>query len=581
MSAPTTERHEDVEEIGEEGRGQDVASSLDCSPAGWRVFSARRELRGIREDENKPWIEMMAAAIMAEDDRGAEADSRNQAEPDEERGIIRTFMHDPDTSDISQPQAERVEDYCFNTTLNQLEAQARAGQRLPCTAWVAEGGDGWYKPAADWLPAHGLYAALRKPRFRWGKGQASPATATAGVVEVDPLVTPAAATATDLTLLTPSPYFTNKKPRSQTDQDEAPDIERRMIFIYDLDPWNICALAATASESQAAALRDAFFKYLTFRSSIEASLSDGWPTFRLSLHLPYYAWRCSSNPKADPRHDRRNNPLRHHRDVSLLNCEGGNAFLYEAQISFVLAGVDEWRWVAYCFVDSYFDEDGENAAQYHKDVSDGSHTDPFEYGVADKHTEQASMFFLKVFSIRAKQITQEWETVVTNVEESIRQHARSHERRPIESPAQLATVGAIAAYGDEIRKSLDWVGEASFVLTELSEVLDKSSVAWADFRRFQLVKLEHLSSASTIEPLLSTIRTSFHQLELLKKTIESMAKRCKTMKQEVSIHRRDLVKGLLAFEVGNLTVAFCAASIQTEPPQHGGRRSAVQAGRGK
>ncbi|KAK5231762.1 hypothetical protein LTR47_007165 [Exophiala xenobiotica] len=572
MAVPTAERYEDVGEIGEEGTGQEVASSPDCGLAGWRVFSARRELRGIREDENKPWIEVMAAAIMAEDDpgaeddRGAETDSRNQAGPDDERGIIRTFMHDPDTSDILQPQGECVEDYCFNATLEQLQAQARAGQKLPCTAWVAEGGDGWYKPAADWLPAHGLYAALKKPRFQWRKDRASraapttTATATAGLVAVDPLISPATSTATvtDLTL-TPSPSFTNKKPRSQTDQDEAPDIERRKIFIYDLDSWNICALVATASESQAIALRDAFFKYLTFRSSIEASLSDGWPTFRLSLHLPYYAWRCSSIPKADPRRNRRNHPLRGHRDVSLLNCEGGNAFLYEAQISFVLAGIDEWRWVAYCFVDSYFDEDGENAAQYHKDVSDGSHTDPFEYGVADKPTEQASTFFFKVFSIRAKQITQEWETVVTNVEKSIRQHAPSHAKRPTESPAQPVTDGAIAAYGDEIRKSLDWVGTAWSVLTELSEVLDKTSDAWADFLLVQLVKIEHLSSASRIGPSLSAIQESFRQLERLKKNIEFMAKRCSTMKQEVNIHRRDLGRGLLAFEDGELTVAFCTA----------------------
>ncbi len=458
-------------------------------------------------------------------------------------------------------------------------------------------------------------------RFGWRKDRASPAAAAVGqlgVELVDPspshlLTHPASGTPTS----TPSSYSTNNETSSQTKQDEAPDIERRMTFIYDLDSWNICALVATASESQAAALRDAFFKYLTFRSSIEASLSDGWPTFRLSLHLPYYAWRCSSNPKADPRHDRRNHPLRHHRDVSFLNCEGGKAFLYEAQISFVLAGIDEWRWVAYCFVDSYFDEDGENAAQYHKDVSDGSHTDPFEYGVADKHTEQASEFFLKVFRIRTKQIMQEWERVVRNVEASIRQHARvsllrisiiwlrdfckcplvktpqeqgryssltrfqSHEKRPTESPGPSAADGVIEAYSDEIQKSLNWVGKALSVLTELSEVLDKTSDAWDNFRRFQVVKLQLLSSASRTGPSLSTIRTSFLRLELLKKTAEFMAKRCSTMKQEVSRRCRDPLRASLAVKDGNLTVALCTASIPTEPPRHGSRRSAAQVGRSK
>ena len=157
MSASTAQQHEDLREIREEGTDQAVACSLDCSPAVWRVFSSRRELGGIWEDENKPWVEVLAAVIR--DDRGAEADSRNQAGADEEGSTVRTFMHDLDTSDISQPQAECVEDYCFNATLEKLQA----GQKLPCKAWVAEGGDGWYKPAADWLPPHSLYDALKKP----------------------------------------------------------------------------------------------------------------------------------------------------------------------------------------------------------------------------------------------------------------------------------------------------------------------------------------------------------------------------------------------------------------------------------
>ncbi|KAK5547608.1 hypothetical protein LTR23_002361 [Exophiala sp. CCFEE 6169] len=283
--------------------------------------------------------------------------------------------------------------------LNSLEADIWTGRKLPCKAWVGEGGDGWSKPGTEWLTAHQLYQALRKPRFRRHESPSS--SNTCAIDKAMPnIINPV-----------------NDNQPAEHKMDDAADIERRQIFIYDLDAWNIRALTTTASESQAQALRDAIYKYLTFQSSIAATAPPGWPIFQLSLHLPYYVWRSSPEPHEDSRLDRSGQPMRHVRDVSLLNSAGETSFLYEAQISCVVSGIDEWRWVGYCFVDSYFD--GENTTQDDGDMTYEYHADP-----DPRNIDTARKFFMKVLRIRVKQITVEWEGVVRNVEKSFRKFAR-------------------------------------------------------------------------------------------------------------------------------------------------------------
>ena len=161
----------------------------------------------------------------------------------------------------------------------------------------------------------------------------------------------------------------------------------------------------------------------TRHARLTAGQPGGRSSFQLSLHLPYYAWRVSPGPRLDSRLDSSGKPLRHVRDVSILDFEGRSSFLYEAQISCVISGFDERRWVAYGFVDSYFDgEDGENARN-----CDGQ--DPFGYAYAatgdpPNPPESARDFFLYVLEIRAKQIGQEWEMVFNNVHKGFRKYAK-------------------------------------------------------------------------------------------------------------------------------------------------------------
>jgi hypothetical protein len=151
--------------------------------------------------------------------------------------------------------------------------------------------------------------------------------------------------------------------------------------------------------------------------------------FQLAFHLPYYVWRSSQKLHKDHRQNANGDPLRHSRDISFLNWKncGSPGFLHEAQISCVVAGSDEWRWVAYCFVDTYFDavEEGrESVLSYHDDKLGGIHADPFTYGITDADTpiRNPREYFLMVFRIRIAQVKREWQRMVEKIDESIREY---------------------------------------------------------------------------------------------------------------------------------------------------------------
>jgi hypothetical protein len=141
----------------------------------------------------------------------------------------------------------------------------------------------------------------------------------------------------------------------------------------------------------------------------------------------------SDKVREDHRRDANASRLRQSQDVSFLNWKSSSSsnFLYEAQISCLVAGTDEFRWVAYCFVDTYFDaasEAKETVESYHEDgLGDGGmHVDPFTFGVkdAERGIETAREYFLSVFQIRINQVKREWEQVVAKVRESVREYVQ-------------------------------------------------------------------------------------------------------------------------------------------------------------
>ncbi|KAK5242952.1 hypothetical protein LTR96_001878 [Exophiala xenobiotica] len=148
----------------------------------------------------------------------------------------------------------------------------------------------------------------------------------------------------------------------------------------------------------------------------------------------------------------------------------------------VLSGADEWRWVAYTFVDSLFDgADGENAEQCQKDILEGFHAEPFGYDVADKPIEEAGESVLDVINMRAKQISQEWERVVNKPHKGFRKYRRKHKNQSRRPRHQTAAAEVATKFSEEIEESLDWFVGALTVLNDLLDVMTRTCNAWSEF----------------------------------------------------------------------------------------------------
>lgn len=131
--------------------------------------------------------------------------------------------------------------------------------------------------------------------------------------------------------------------------------------------------------------------------------SDGKP-LRQSWDLPFLSRFMRTSASTDKRH-----------------------FLYEAQISVALIGIDHWVWAAYCLVDTYFESDErlkESVDRYDQLKGRRGRPDPLAAGQIDasKPIWPPREYFLRVFETRIKQAQREWHKIVDNVENEVKKY---------------------------------------------------------------------------------------------------------------------------------------------------------------
>jgi hypothetical protein len=157
---------------------------------------------------------------------------------------------------------------------------------------------------------------------------------------------------------------------------------------------------------------------------------QGPPTFHMAFHLPYFAWRTSSEPAADsreviePRIHPEPRPLRKTYELEFLGLDlpDSRCFIYEAQISVVIAVSTAKSWVAYVCSESYFDSE-ENVENYDDDDhTEGSlGVDPGTFGQlqSDQIPEEPRVYFMWCLVYRLRQVNDEWLLVMTMLQKSV------------------------------------------------------------------------------------------------------------------------------------------------------------------
>jgi hypothetical protein len=129
----------------------------------------------------------------------------------------------------------------------------------------------------------------------------------------------------------------------------------------------------------------------------------------MEFHLPYMAVRDKREP--DPRRLRKSYEM-----LETLEMETGesqnDSFYFQAQISFLLTGVDEWHWTAYCCVDRVFGSE-KDPEWYISRQFDGP---PGGGRVEFLPVWNPREYFLLVCARRLNQATKEWTNVILKLE---------------------------------------------------------------------------------------------------------------------------------------------------------------------
>lgn len=139
--------------------------------------------------------------------------------------------------------------------------------------------------------------------------------------------------------------------------------------------------------------------------------------FVMEFHLPYMAVR--DRLTSDPRELRKG-----HEMLKTLGMEKKNtpndSFYYQAQTSFLVTGVDEWHWTAYCCVDTFFGSE-RSPDWYVSHQFDG----PPAGGRAEfLPLWNPREYFLFVCARRVSQATKEWTNVVLKLESRLDEYVR-------------------------------------------------------------------------------------------------------------------------------------------------------------
>lgn len=129
--------------------------------------------------------------------------------------------------------------------------------------------------------------------------------------------------------------------------------------------------------------------------------------------MPYYALRQHDEILPDPRKIRRSGTFIPNRSEPCLP-----EFFYEAQISFIIVGLDDWVWTGYCFTETHFGSEESIDFYYGRgyDAPSGG-AKPAHYPAWNPRE-----YFLLILSLRVKQVTREWSNVVLALEERLHYH---------------------------------------------------------------------------------------------------------------------------------------------------------------
>jgi hypothetical protein len=218
--------------------------------------------------------------------------------------------------------------------------------------------------------------------------------------------------------------------------DHSPNAHRRLISVRNLDATTLCTLAETALWHQRDCLKDAFWKHISFETSIKVGQPIvGFDTPHIELHLPYLVLRtvpttCITN------NNTQDISRTEWEDVTFLNLEASVArdLIYQAHISVVICVWDQSRWTGYRFLnpppistDGSSGNDSDDGEEHESDTEDdwAPRADIFapddtEDIVSDHAIWDPRTYFLRMAAVWIGSLLNEYTNVVRTLEERVK-----------------------------------------------------------------------------------------------------------------------------------------------------------------
>ena len=85
-------------------------------------------------------------------------------------------------------------------------------------------------------------------------------------------------------------------------------------------------------------------------------------------------------------------------------------YYYEASISLLVAGPDEWVWTSYCFADTYYNNERGNVEDFE---NEGTNTGSGRHLFSNSPVWDPRQYYLTVLSRRLMQAANEWSNLVS------------------------------------------------------------------------------------------------------------------------------------------------------------------------
>ncbi|KAF2016077.1 hypothetical protein BU24DRAFT_462277 [Aaosphaeria arxii CBS 175.79] len=379
-----------------------------------------------------------------------------------------------------------------------------------------------------------------------------------------------------------------------------PNADRRLIYIADLKPSFVRALADTVPTNETKPLRDAIWKHLTLQTVIDVKIPPtSFPRWNLEFQMPYLALiRRPSSHKNHKALTINKKPIRNFISLNFLDLpqpddgEIGSFGIYEAQISVLLCGADNYRYTGYAFVDTEFRDRDEESEDDEPEETGGTNDevdidtlleDPIisdceiENTVdANKPTWPPREYFLTIMGTRMQQVLRHWQDVVHIVEVGV------HTSTNLEINRTLSDDSACNQL-DRVGKEIMWVAKAFAVLEHLRSRLAITTEAWACFTSPN-GNIHYFSDMTSQEigTRIDSISACFKDLEMLIRKLDQLLRDCEAMSKSLDVRmkletiRLNLQSNLLNLQSNELNQASHALNTQTIALNHDTNQVALE-----